>query len=175
MKIKSYKLYQVPPRWLFLKIETDEGISGWGEPVIEGRAATVKAAVHELMEYLIGKDPMRIEDHWNMLYRSGFYRGGPVLMSALAGIDQALWDIKGKYFNAPIYQLLGGKCRDKMKVYSWIGGDRPSDVGKAAKEVVDRGFTAVKMKDRKSTRLNSSHVAISYDVFCLKKNNHKYS
>jgi len=145
MKIKSYKLYQVPPRWLFLKIETDEGISGWGEPVIEGRAATVKAAVHELMEYLIGKDPMRIEDHWNMLYRSGFYRGGPVLMSALAGIDQALWDIKGKYFNAPIYQLLGGKCRDKMKVYSWIGGDRPSDVGKAAKEVVDRGFTAVKM------------------------------
>jgi len=145
MKITNYKLYQVPPRWLFLKIETDEGISGWGEPVIEGRAATVKAAVHELMEYVIGKNPFNIEDHWNTMYRSGFYRGGPILMSAIAGIDQALWDIKGKYYNAPIHQLLGGACRDSIKVYSWIGGDRPSDVGKAAKEVVDKGFTAIKM------------------------------
>ncbi|QNK87447.1 galactonate dehydratase [Sporosarcina sp. resist] len=145
MKIRSYELFQVPPRWLFLKIETDQGIVGWGEPVIEGRAHTVKACVEELMEYLIGKDPLRIEDHWSMLYRSGFYRGGPILMSAISGIDQALWDIKGKYFNAPVYQLLGGACRDSMKVYSWIGGDRPSDVGQAAKEVVDAGFTALKM------------------------------
>lgn len=145
MKIISYELFQVPPRWLFLKIETDEGIVGWGEPVIEGRAKTVKACVEELMEYLIGKDPMRIEDHWSMLYRSGFYRGGPILMSAISGIDQALWDIKGKYFNAPVYQLLGGACRDSMKVYSWIGGDRPSDVGEAAKKVVEAGFTAIKM------------------------------
>lgn len=145
MKIHSYELFQVPPRWLFLKIETDQGVVGWGEPVIEGRAHTVKACVEELMEYLIGKDPLRIEDHWSMLYRSGFYRGGPILMSAISGIDQALWDIKGKYFNAPVYQLLGGACRDSMKVYSWIGGDRPSDVGQAAKEVVDAGFTALKM------------------------------
>jgi len=145
LKIQSYELFQVPPRWLFLKIETDQGIVGWGEPVIEGRAHTVKACVEELMEYLIGKDPLRIEDHWSMLYRSGFYRGGPILMSAISGIDQALWDIKGKYFNAPVYQLLGGACRDSMKVYSWIGGDRPSDVGQAAKEVVDAGFTALKM------------------------------
>jgi len=145
LKILSYELFQVPPRWLFLKIETDEGIIGWGEPVIEGRAHTVKACVEELMEYLIGKDPLRIEDHWNTLYRSGFYRGGPILMSAIAGIDQALWDIKGKYYNTPVYQLLGGACRDTMKVYSWIGGDRPSEVGQAAKEVVDAGFTAIKM------------------------------
>jgi len=145
MKITGYELFQVPPRWLFLKIETDEGIVGWGEPVVEGRAHTVKACVEELMEYMIGKDPMRIEDHWNMLYRSGFYRGGPILMSAISGIDQALWDIKGKYFNAPIYQLMGGACRDSIKVYSWIGGDRPSDVGAAAKSVVEAGFTAVKM------------------------------
>lgn len=135
----------VPPRWLFLKIETDEGITGWGEPVVEGRAKTVQAAVHELSEYLIGKDPLRIEDHWQVLYRSGFYRGGPILMSAIAGIDQALRDIKGKYFNAPVYQLLGGACRDSIKVYSWIGGDRPNDVGQAAKEKVDAGFAAVKM------------------------------
>ena len=103
MKIKAYELFLVPPRWVFLKIETDEGITGWGEPVIEGKAATVKTAVDELMENLIGKDPMNIEDHWNVMYRGGFYRGGPILMSAIAGIDQALWDIKGKYYNAPVH------------------------------------------------------------------------
>ena len=145
MKIKGYEIFQVPPRWLFLKIETDEAITGWCEPVIEGKAATVKAAVDELMQELIGKDPQHIEDHWNMMYRSGFYRGGPILMSAIAGIDQALWDIKGKFYNAPIYQLLGGKARDTIKVYSWIGGDRPSEVGAAAKEMMGKGFRAVKM------------------------------
>jgi galactonate dehydratase len=160
MKIRSYELFQVPPRWLFLKIETDEGIVGWGEPVIEGKAATVKACVEELMEYLIGKDPLRIEDHWNMLYRSGFYRGGPILMSAIAGIDQALWDIKGKYFNAPVYQLLGGACRDSIKVYSWIGGDRPSDVGEAAKKIVDVGFTAVKMNGTEELQYIDSYEKI---------------
>ncbi|MEO8414153.1 MAG: galactonate dehydratase [Ginsengibacter sp.] len=145
MKITNYQLFLVPPRWLFLKIETDEGLTGWGEPVVEGKAATVKAAVDELMENLVGKDPMDIEDHWNAMYRGGFYRGGPVLMSAISGIDQALWDIKGKFFNAPIYQLMGGKAREKMKVYSWIGGDRPSDIGNAAKQAKADGFLAVKM------------------------------
>ena len=145
MKISKYELFIVPPRWLFLKIETDEGITGWGEPVIEGKAATVKTAVDELMENLLGKDPMNIEDHWNMMYRSGFYRGGPILMSAIAGIDQALWDIKGKFYNAPVHQLLGGKARDTMRVYSWIGGDRPSEVAVAAKKMTELGFTAVKM------------------------------
>lgn len=160
MKITGYELFQVPPRWLFLKIETDEGITGWGEPVIEGKAATVKAAVEELMQTLIGKDPARIEDHWNMMYRSGFYRGGPILMSAIAGIDQALWDIKGKFYNAPVHQLLGGACRDSIKVYSWIGGDRPSDVGKAAKEVVDRGFEAIKMNGTEELQYIDSHQKI---------------
>lgn len=145
MKIKSYELFTVPPRWLFLKIETDEGIIGWGEPVIEGKAATVKTAVDEMMEQLIGKNPMNIEDHWNMMYRSGFYRGGPILMSAIAGIDQALWDIKGKFYSAPVHQLIGGKARNSMKVYSWIGGDRPADVGLAAKKMTEQGFKAVKM------------------------------
>ncbi|MGG4547406.1 galactonate dehydratase [Rossellomorea marisflavi] len=160
MKITGYELFQVPPRWLFLKIETDEGITGWGEPVIEGKAASVKAAVEELMQTLIGKDPARIEDHWNMMYRSGFYRGGPILMSAIAGIDQALWDIKGKFYDAPVHQLLGGACRDSIKVYSWIGGDRPSDVGKAAKEVVDRGFEAIKMNGTEELQYIDSHQKI---------------
>jgi galactonate dehydratase len=164
LKIKSYTLYKVPPRWLFLKIETDEGISGWGEPVIEGRADTVEACVRELMDYLIDRDPMRIEDHWNLMYRSGFYRGGPILMSAIAGIDQALWDIKGKYFNAPVYQLLGGACRDSIRVYSWIGGDRPSDVGKAAKDIVDAGFTAVKMNATEELQYIDSYEKIDQAV-----------
>ncbi len=164
MKIKRYELFQVPPRWLFLKIETDDGLVGWGEPVIEGKAATVKTAVDELMEYLIGKDPMAIEDHWNVMYRAGFYRGGPILMSAIAGIDQALWDIKGKYYHAPIHQLLGGKARDKMKVYSWIGGDRPDDVGLAAKKMVDNGFLAVKMNATEELQYVDSYDKIDQAV-----------
>ncbi|WP_100011619.1 galactonate dehydratase [Lentibacillus sediminis] len=145
MKITDFKLYQIEPRWLFLKIETDEGVSGWGEPIIEGRAHTVGAAVTELMDYLIGKDPRNIEDHFQVLYRGGFYRGGPILMSAISGIEQALWDIKGKYYHMPVYEMLGGAVRDSIQVYSWIGGDRPQDVGAAAKEKAGAGFTAIKM------------------------------
>jgi galactonate dehydratase len=145
VKITSLTTYAVPPRWLFLKIETDNGTVGWGEPVLEGRAATVATAVEELSDYLIGQDPTQIEDLWNVLYRGGFYRGGGIHMSALAGIDQALWDIKGKVFGVPAYELLGGKVRDRIKVYSWVGGDRPADTAAAARGVVDRGFTAVKL------------------------------
>ena len=145
MKIASFTLFQVPPRWLFLKIETDSGLAGWGEPVIEGKAATVAAAVTELMANLVGKNPLDIEDHWQVMYRGGFYRGGPILMSAIAGIDQALWDIKGKHHGAPVHALLGGKVRDAMRVYSWIGGDRPEHVGEAARQMVAKGFTAIKM------------------------------
>ena len=145
MKITSLTTYAVPPRWLFLKIETDGGIVGWGEPVLEGSAATVATAVEELSDYLIGKDPTQIEDLWNVLYRGGFYRGGGIHMSAIAGIDQALWDIKGKAFGVPAYELLGGKVRDRIKVYSWVGGDRPADTAAAARDVVDRGFSAVKL------------------------------
>lgn len=145
MRIEKFELFKVPPRWLFLKITTSNGISGWGEPVVEGKADTVKAAVEEMMNTLIGRNAGEIEDIWQTLYRGGFYRGGPILMSAIAGIDQALWDIKGKALNAPVYELLGGAVRDKMKVYSWIGGDRPSDVIAAAKKRMDEGFHAVKM------------------------------
>ena len=145
MKITRLTTFLVPPRWCFLKIETDEGVHGWGEPVLEGRAQTVAAAVEELSDYLIGKDPRRIEDHWTVMYRGGFYRGGGVHMSALAGIDQALWDIKGKALGVPVAELLGGHVRDRIRVYSWIGGDRPADTAAAAKAAVARRFTAVKM------------------------------
>ncbi|HWD12278.1 galactonate dehydratase [Pseudochrobactrum sp. sp1633] len=160
MKITKLTTYIVPPRWLFVKVETDEGISGWGEPIVEGRALTVEAAVHELSDYLIGKDPFLIEDHWNVMYRGGFYRGGAVHMSAIAGIDQALWDIKGKALNVPVHQLLGGQCRDRIKVYSWIGGDRPSDVARNAKEMVDRGFTALKLNGAEELQIVDSYAKI---------------
>ena len=144
MKITAVKTFTVPPRWLFGKIETDEGISGWEEAVLEGRAATVAAAGEELSQYLIGADPSPIEDLWTVLYRGGFYRGGGIHMSSLAGIDQALWDIKGKAFGVPVYKLLGGPVRDCIQVYSWIGGDRPADVAQGARDAVAEAF-AVKM------------------------------
>ena len=146
MRVTDYELFAVPPRWLFLRIETSDGLVGWGEPIVEGRARTVRAAVEELMDtYIVGADPMRIEHHWQRLYRGGFYRGGPVLMSAIAGIDQALWDVKGRHYGAPVYELLGGAVRDRMRVYQWVGGDRPGDVAAAAAEKVDAGFTGLKM------------------------------
>ena len=145
MKISRLTTFTVPPRWLFLKIETDEGVTGWGEPVVEGRAATVAAAVEELSDYLIGQDPRRIEDHWQVMHRSGFYRGGPILMSAIAGIDQALWDIKGKWHGVSVAELMGGTVRDRIRVYQWIGGDRPAQIADSAKAAAASGFTAVKM------------------------------
>jgi len=145
VKIRSLELFAVPPRWLFLKVTTDDGLVGWGEPIVEGKAATVQTAVEEMADYLIGKDAGRIEDLWQVLYRGGFYRGGPVLTSAISGIEQALWDIKGKRFGVPVYELLGGAVRDKMRVYAWIGGDRPADTAAAAKEKAAAGYTAVKM------------------------------
>ncbi|HUB92182.1 MAG TPA: galactonate dehydratase [Dyella sp.] len=157
MKITRLTTFLVPPRWLFVRIDTDEGISGWGEPVVEGRAHTVAAAVDELADYLVGKDPRHIEDHWNVMYRGGFYRGGPILMSAIAGIDQALWDIKGKHLGVPVYALLGGPVRERIRVYSWIGGDRPSDTAKAAKDAVARGFTAVKMNATEEMHFVDTH------------------
>lgn len=160
MKITGVNTYLVRPRWCFVEIETDDGLTGWGEPVVEGKASTVRACVEEMKEYLLGNDPMRIEDIWTTLYRAGFYRGGPVLMSAIAGIDQALWDIKGKFYGAPVYELMGGRCRDKMKVYSWIGGDRPSDVARDALEKKKKGFSAIKMNATEELQMIDSYEKI---------------
>ena len=145
MKITSLTTYRVAPRWMFLKIETDEGISGWGEPVLEGRAHTVETAVREFGETVIGRDPRRINDLWQTMYRSHFYRGGAILMSAIAGIDQALWDIKGRALGVPVHELLGGRVRDRMKVYSWVGGDRPGDVIENMQRLMEGGFDTFKL------------------------------
>ncbi|UGQ09245.1 galactonate dehydratase [Yinghuangia sp. ASG 101] len=145
MKITRIETFRVPPRWLFCRIETDEGLVGWGEPVVEGRADTVRAAVHELAELLIGNDPLRIEDHWQVMTKGAFYRGGPILASAVAGLDQALWDIHGQALDAPVHQLLGGPVRDRLRVYTWVGGDEPAEIADAVRAQVEAGFTAVKM------------------------------
>ena len=140
MKITALKTYLVPPRWLFLKIQTDEGLTGWGEPVLEGHAETLATKIEEFADFLIGRNPLHIEDIWQSLYRNGCYRGGPVLMSAISGIDMALWDIKGRYLDAPVYSLLGGPVRDKIKTYCWIGGDRPENLVDQALELKVAGF-----------------------------------
>ncbi|HWU55340.1 MAG TPA: galactonate dehydratase, partial [Rhizomicrobium sp.] len=160
MKITKLTTFVVPPRWLFLKIETDEGIAGWGEPVVEGRAETVATCVAELADYLVGKDPSAIEDHWTVLYRGGFYRGGAVHMSALAGIDQALWDIKGKALGQSVHALLGGPVRQKMRVYSWIGGDRPAALIQGAKDAAAHGFSAIKMLATEELSFLDSHARL---------------
>lgn len=144
MKISDFIIYKVKPRWIFIKINTDEGISGWGELVSGTKTETVVAGAKEMCSKLIGKNPLEIERIWQRLHRS-FFRGGPINGTIISGIEMALWDIKGKALNLPVYELLGGAVRDKIKVYSWIGGDRPSDVVAMAQERWDKGFRAVKM------------------------------
>lgn len=144
-KIVRIETFAVPPRWLFVRVETDDGAVGWGEASLEGHAEAVDGAFAALRDRFIGHDAARIEDIWQIGYRLGFYRGGPVLMSALSGLDQALWDLKGKMLGVPVWQLLGGRVRDAVPVYAWIGGDRPHEVAEAGRGRLAQGFKAVKM------------------------------
>lgn len=138
MKIAKIEQFYPRHRMRLVKITTDTGIVGWGETTLEGKPKSTWAAVEELTEYFIGKDPLRIEHHWQHVYRSAFFRGGNVLMSALSGIDQALWDIAGKYYDVPSYKLLGGAVRDRIRVYAHWGIGSMSDVGLgAARERLD--------------------------------------
>src|SRR5690554_7270682 len=121
VKITRLETFLVKPRWIFLKIHTDVGVVGLGEPLLEGRALTIQTAIKEVEPYLLGKDPRHIIHHWQAMYRHAFYRGGPILTSALSGIDHALWDIKGKLLNVPVYELLGGPTRDRVRIYGRAG------------------------------------------------------
>jgi len=144
MKVTQLEIQFVRPRWVFLKVCTDEGLVGWGEPIVEGWSQATAAAVHEMGRYLIGQDPRDIEKHWQALYRGAFYRGGPVLCSALSGIEQALWDLKGKALGVPVHELLGGAVRDKIRIYCGAGGATPEACRQSAQAARERGFTAVK-------------------------------
>jgi galactonate dehydratase len=145
MKIARIETFPVPPRWLFVRIETEDGAFGWGEASLEGFAEAVDGTFEALRDRFVGQDARRIEDIWQVGYRGGFYRGGAVLMSALSGLDQALWDLKGRSYGLPAWELLGGRIRDSIRAYAWIGGDRPDDIAAAASTRRDQGFSAVKM------------------------------
>jgi galactonate dehydratase len=142
IKITRLETILVKPRWLFLKIHTDAGIVGLGEPVTEGRALTCAMAIKEIEPYLVGKDPRAVVHHWQAIYRHAFYRGGPILTSALSGIDQALWDIKGKAFGVPVYELLGGPTRNKVRVYAHV--QRAGSLEQSLRDAMAKGFTAFK-------------------------------
>jgi galactonate dehydratase len=143
--IRSVETFAVAPRWLFVRIETTDGVVGWGEGSLEGNSGIVRTAVEQFAEYLVGKDPSRIEDHWQVLTKGGFYRGGAVLASAVSGIDQALWDIAGKTLGVPVHRLLGGAVRDRIRAYGWVGGDDPLEVSDHIAAQIAVGLTAVKM------------------------------
>lgn len=144
MKISDITVYKVKPRWIFVKVSTDEGVEGWGEMISGTKTETVVAGAKEMGNRLIGRNPFEIERLWQELHRS-FFRGGPINGTIISGLEMALWDIKGKALGVPVYELLGGAARDRIRVYSWIGGDRPSDVAEQAKQRVAKGFTAIKM------------------------------
>jgi galactonate dehydratase len=149
MKIIRIEQFFPRVRTRLVKVTTDNGLVGWGETTLEGKPKSTVAAVEEIAEYLVGKDPLRIEHHWQHIYRSAFFRGGPVLMTALSGIDQALWDIAGKHYGVPVYQLLGGPVRDRIRVYAhWGIHDMTEESLAAARERLDRlrlsGYTAFK-------------------------------
>ena len=138
VKITKLETFLVKPRWVFLKIHTDAGVVGLGEPLLEGRALTIQTAIKELEPYLIGKDPRHVVHHWQAIYRHSFYKGGPILTSALSGVDQALWDIKGKLLNVPVYELLGGPTRDRVRVYG-----RAKDAEETKLRLAE-GYTVIK-------------------------------
>ena len=145
MKISKITVYKVKPRWIFVKVSTDEGIDGWGEMISGTKTETVVAGAYEIgNRFLVGRNPFEIERLFQEMHRS-FFRGGPIHGTIVSGLEMALWDIKGKALNVPIYELLGGAARDKIKVYSWIGGDRPSEVVEQAQDRFNRGFSAIKM------------------------------
>ncbi|MCU0981782.1 MAG: hypothetical protein MUF25_21745, partial [Pirellulaceae bacterium] len=163
LQITRLETFLVKPRWLFLKVHTNAGLVGLGEPILEGRAKTCATAIEEIAPYLAGKDPRRVVHHWQAIYRHAFYRGGPILTSALSGIDQALWDIKGKALGVPVYELLGGPTRDRIRVYAHTRGVE------AMRQAIAEGFTAFKTgpaKDRPARIVESKafvdHVAESF-------------
>jgi galactonate dehydratase len=160
LRITKLKTFLVKPRWLFLKIHTNAGIVGLGEPVVEGRALTCQTAVKEVEPYLVGKDPRAVVHHWQAIYRHAFYRGGPVLTSVLSGIDQALWDIKGKALGVPVYELLGGPTRNRVRVYSH------ARTPERMKEDMAKGFTAFKTgpAKRRPARQVETPAEVAYAV-----------
>src|SRR5579862_8829517 len=158
LKVTKLETFLVKPRWLFLKVFTNAGIVGLGEPILEGRSLTCQTAIKEIEPYLIGKDPRHVVHHWQAIYRHAFYRGGPILTSALSGIDQALWDIKGKALGVPVYELLGGPTRTRLRAYAH------ARTPEAIQDAKKKGFTAFKtgVAKRRPSRYLETPAEVQY-------------
>lgn len=146
LTIRQIETFMVPPGWTFVHVLTDEGIDGWGESGADLTAPAVVGAINQMSPLLIDHPADMIEDHWQVMMKSGFHRGGPILCSAVAAIDEALWDIAGKVHDVPVYQLLGGRVRDRMRVYGWVGDDMdsPEQLVEIASGLVAKGYDAMK-------------------------------
>lgn len=149
--IADIRCWQIPPRWLLVEVVTDDGIAGWGEAIVPKRARAVRGAIDDMAANLRGAPAGRIEEAALRMRQGAFFRGGPILGTAAAAIEQALWDIKGRRLGLPIHELLGGAVRESTRAYAWIGGDRPADVADHAKQRLAQGYTAVKMNATSET------------------------
>jgi len=143
MKITQIRCFCVEPRWLFVKLETDEGLYGWGE-CLGDKAYVIAEAVRSFEHALIGEDPRKIVHHWQSMYRGAFWRGGSTLCAAISGLEMALWDLQGKRLGVPVYELLGGPTRERVRVYSRPHGSTPQELATSSRELVRAGFTALK-------------------------------
>ncbi|PUU80476.1 enolase C-terminal domain-like protein [Tuber borchii] len=167
-KIISIEYFRVLPRWLFVKVTSEDGQFGWGESTLEGHTEAIEGSLDELIGRFVGYEADDIEHIWQTAWRLGFYRGGAVFMSAISGIDIALWDLKARKLKVPLYSLLGGKVRNRVAVYAWIGGDRPSDVEEQAKQRKAQGFTTIKMNATEDLGWLDSPSALQSSVERLK-------
>jgi galactonate dehydratase len=173
MKVTDIKTFAVDcfrTNWVFVKVYTDEGIDGVGEATLEYKEKALVGAVEHIKEYLVGKNPLDIEKHWHNIYRDAYWRGGAVLMSALSAVEMALWDILGKHLNVPVYQLLGGKVNDKVRIYvnGWFAGAKePEEFGEKAKIAVQRGVTAMKWDPFGKNYLNISNADLDKALRCV--------
>lgn len=175
MKIKDIKVFAVDcfrTNWVFVKVYTDEGIDGVGEATLEYKEKALFGAIEHIREYLIGKNPFQIEKHWRSIYIDAYWRGGAVLMSALSAVETALWDILGKALNVPVYQLLGGKVNDEVRIYvnGWFSGAKtPDEFAKKASDAVKRGITAMKWDPFGKAYLEISNKELNTAVECVAK------
>ena len=164
MRIADVETFRVPPRWMFVRVRADDGAEGWGEAIVPKRAEAVVGAVADLAANVRGEDAGRIEDLWQRMHAGAFFRGGPVLATAAAAIEHALWDLKGRRHGLPVHDFLGGPVRERTRAYAWIGGDEPSDVVAQAEVRVQQGFTAVKMNATPALDYVDHHGAVDAAV-----------
>lgn len=173
MKVTDIKAFTVDcfrTNWVFVKVYTDEGITGVGEGTLEYKEKAFLGALEHIKEYLTGQNPLDIERHWHCIYRDAYWRGGPVLMSALSAVEMALWDILGKHLNVPVWQLLGGKVNDKVRIYvnGWFAGaKKPEEFAEKARIAVKRGVTAMKWDPFGKSYLQISNADLDQALRCV--------